>query len=181
MRKSRFIASLLVAPFLWASATGVAAVAAGATGTGTSQYANLQVVQSSAPEMTTFPWDTDALADFGFGVARYHADATVPAQLQIGERSGRLTVYLAGVVYSRVDTVGQPAEGPDYFTILDGTFTNQWVVDPDDQTWGHGLGRWNFTIETDAGAVYQCTGMILDFNRTEDRDVQHYVGPVIEP
>jgi hypothetical protein len=179
MPKARTLALLLIAPFLWASAAGVAAAADRATGADTTQYTTLHAVTTSAPVSTTLEWNTTAHADFGFGFTQYHADTIVPARVQLAERSVRYTFYLVGVVYTKVEG---PLESPDSFTILDGTFTTQGVSPiPDDPTWGHGLGTWNFTIATDNGTEYHCTGMILDFNRTEDRDVQNYVGPVIEP
>lgn len=135
------------------------------------------ISQASASEETTLEWNTGALADFGFGVTDYHADTTVPARVHVTQHNERITAYLPGVVYTKV---GGPAESPESFTIIDGEFTGQGIRPPLPDK-GHGRAAWRFTIETPDGTTYKCRGLILDFNRTEDRDVQHHVGPVIEP
>jgi len=135
-------------------------------------------VSTATAGETTLDWDTTAFADFGFGVTDYHADTVVPATIQTAQYSERVTADLTGVTYTKTEG---PSGSPESFVILEGEFTFHTVYDPENPTWGHGLGTWRFTIETDDGMTYKCRGLILDFIRTEDRDVQRHVGPVIEP
>ena len=126
-------------------------------------------------EDTELEFDTGAVVDFGFGETDYVAIGTVPARVR--EDADRLmyTAFVAGLRYTKVDPL---APGPAYFDITDGTFRASGSGDP---MTGFGKFQWQVELMTDDGDEYRSNGMIFDRNRTEDRDVWRWNGPIIEP